>query len=164
MRPRAKAISHLLFAFAVSCAPLAASAEESLEWVTVPNGVSEIEVPAFLVEGPAKALFEDGVDIGTSYDAEGSSLGLKSYWAGSNERPYVYLTENVAGTSSSITYSVDEDALGVISGFEDGQSTIYYAMCRKLDERNRCIVMDYAATERAFLDPIVDRIAKSFRK
>lgn len=164
MMMRVKTFSLLLFVAALSGAPLAASAEESLEWTTVGGEGNEIEVPEFLVDGPSVALFEDGIDIGTSYSATGNSLGLKSYWAGSNERPYVYLTKNVAGTSSSITYSVDQDALGVISGFEDGQRTICYAMCRQSDGRNRCIVMDYAAGERAFLDPIVDRIAKSFRK
>lgn len=79
------------------------------------------------------------------------------------DRPYVYLTKNIARDVNSIEYSVDKELLGVVSGYAgDGDKTIIYAMCRKEKREIRCIDLEYPTAQRAYYDPIVERIAASF--
>jgi hypothetical protein len=129
------------------------------------TGSRRIEIPSFLADGYAHALIDNGIDHGTAYDgADGSSLSLRRWqvldWKG--ERPYVYLSKFPA--LKSITYTVDKDTWGVLSGFEDEANTkIYYGICKIAKRQLICVDMDWNEDERQFITPIVDRIVRSFR-
>lgn len=98
-------------------------------------------------------------DFGSVYVPD-HPITLRQYRTESDARPYVYLTETVAAQAREITYEVDKDHLGVISGFADNQ--IFYAACRRDEAQNWCIDIFYDAARKSEFSPIVDRIALSF--
>jgi len=145
--------------------PMDLSAEEPIEWAVSRSGGSTIEIPSFLTEGWVTAILDNGVDRGTVYEAIDHRISLRQYRTQSTKRPYVYLVESFDKSINSITYIVDKDRVGAISGFMDeGNRTIYHSMCRKSNGPLRCIDLEYAADEKAFFDPIVSRISKSFKE
>ncbi len=140
----------------VACSVSSATADE---WTTTQSGGSTIEVPQFFIDGPISALIWGDKDFGSVYVPD-HPITLRQYRTESDARPYVYLTETVAAQAREITYEVDKDHLGVISGFADNQ--IFYAACRRDEAENWCIDIFYDAARKSEFSPIVDRIALSF--
>jgi hypothetical protein len=166
-RPVARTVTALAL-LAILAAP-AAAAPKSIwdgKWFTSEGNGSTVELPAFLQDGPIHGLIGDDNDYGDSYDGvEGSSLWAQHYWANSTGRPYVFLTTQFIGSGAhAVTYSVDKDDLGVLSGYEDADSTkVFYAFCRKADAHLQCVELHWDKSENATIAPLMDHILSSLK-
>lgn len=148
-----------ILVLATAAGACSASSANADEWTTTQSGGSTIEVPQFFIDGPISALLWGDKDFGSVY-APDQPITLRQYRTESDSRPYVYLTETFAAQAREITYEVDKDHLGVISGFADNQ--IFYAACRRDEAQNWCIDIFYDTARKSEFSPIVDRIALSF--
>lgn len=136
--------------------------QEGIAWTTSTSGGSSIDIPVFMLEGPTRALLNRSQDIGTAFEPENYPVWLRQYRTDAIKRPYVYLSETFGPAAEQITYILDKENIGVLSGYSKGRNEIFYAMCRK-EKFVYCFDIQYANSEKSFFDPIVKRIARSFR-
>ncbi|MCG7503462.1 hypothetical protein [Mesorhizobium retamae] len=87
---------------------------------------------------------------------------LRQYYAASPKRPFQHIAK-VAPDDIKSTKKIDSPRLGVISGHVFDGKEIYYGMCKKADKLY-CFDVYYSANEQTKYDPMVKRIAKSFKK
>jgi hypothetical protein len=145
---------------------------DDLAWTTTFSGGSTIEVPQFFLDGPIRGLMNYGLDgdrsdeeadFGSAYEPLERPISLRQYRTESSERPFVFLSKLAASQTGQITYTVDEDHLGVLSGYTDiEQTTVYYGICRRDGGPVWCVDLFYATEDQSIYGPIVERIAKSF--
>ena len=134
-------------------------------WVESSTGDTSIEIPSFLMDGPAHGVVHGDEDDGTIYDGVNDfSLTVQQWRVPSDtERPFVFLTRVTAGQIKSIIYSLDKPGLGVISGYQDGKRQQgYYSICRPGPNELRCIAMIWDTADHAVVSMMIDRMVKSF--
>ena len=152
-----------LLAFAATLIPTTSvSAQDSFDWTTSISGGSRIEVPEFMTDGWVRALMENGVDYGTAFEPEAYPVQLRQYRTKAKGRPFEYLATGLGTLAEEVTYTFDEPDLGAISGYTDGRSEVFYAMC-KLEETVVCFDMHWPTEAQMMFGPIAERIAKGFR-
>lgn len=137
---------------------------EPIRWTTSASGGSILDIPKFMTETWVRGLIRSGEEepYGTVYEPEGYPIMLRQYYMVSTRRPYQYIA-HVAPNDIKPTQKIDNPNLGVISGYVFDGDEIYYGMCKKADKLY-CFDVYYAANKKTEYDPIVKRIAKSFKK
>ena len=135
---------------------------EPIQWTTSARGGSTIDIPEFMTES-ARGLIRSGEEepYGTVYEPEGYLITLRQYYMASTGRPYRYISKAVGDIKP--TYKIDKPNLGVISGQIFGGEEIFYGMCEKVDKLY-CVDVFYPQKEQEKYRPIIERIAKSFKK
>ncbi|HEY4202623.1 MAG TPA: hypothetical protein VGM83_18890 [Devosiaceae bacterium] len=136
------------------------------KWITAIENGSTVELPSSVMDGLVRGLVVDDIEYGTSYGGtEGSSFAAEHYWLASKKRPYVFMAEQAVHTATqSITYSVDHDDLGVMSGYLDADSgRLFYNLCRTDGEHLQCLDMNWSKDEADFIAPLIDHIVASFK-
>src|SRR5690606_15496000 len=98
-------------------------------------------IPSFLQTGPIRAILKGDVEFGTIYEGvDDLSLTLRQYRLESTLRPYDWLLSAAAANVTEVTYKVDKDGFGVVSGYIDDQSThAYYGICRVRQRELQCV-------------------------
>ena len=135
-------------------------------WVPSETGDSVIELPSFLMDGPAHGVVRGDEDNGTVYDGVNDFSLLVQQWRvpGVTTRPYIFLTKATAGQIKSIIYSLDKPTLGVISGYEDtAHKQGYYGACRPGPHELRCIAMFWDTVDQVRVAPMIDRMVRTFK-
>ena len=137
---------------------------EPIRWTTSARGGSTLEIPKFMTETWVRGLIRSGEEepYGTVYEPEGYPIMLRQYYAASPKRPFQHIAK-VAPDDIKSTKKIDSPRLGVISGHVFDGKEIYYGMCKKADKLY-CFDVYYSANEQTKYDPMVKRIAKSFKK
>lgn len=135
-------------------------------WVRSETGGSEIEIPSFLQRGPMRALMNADEDYGTAYDgADGLSLSLRQYRVDTQSSAHQWLREGAASDVIETTYEVDKGDLGVISGYLDStRSQAYYGICRRGAGDLQCVDMFWNSRDQEAVEPIINRVVRSFRQ
>ncbi|CAM5619262.1 hypothetical protein MAUB1S_10542 [Mycolicibacterium aubagnense] len=136
---------------------------EPIQWTTSARGGSTIDIPKFMTESWVRGLIKSGEEepYGTVYQPEDHPIMLRQYYMESTKRPYKYILGNADNIRT--IEKVDKPNIGIVSGYLSKGEEIFYGMCVKSDKLY-CFDVFYSAKERAKYDPIVKRIAKSFRK
>lgn len=135
-------------------------------WLKSAAGGSEIEIPSFLERGPVRALMNSDEDYGTAYDGtDGLSLSLRQYRVHTSSSAHQWLREGAASDVIAITYEVDKADFGVISGYLDStRSQAYYGICRRGAGELQCTDMFWHSRDQEAVEPIIDRVVRSFRQ
>jgi len=145
-------------------APLAV-AEEPIKWTVSVSGGSKIEIPAFFEDGDVRELLTDGRSHGTTFSPKEYGVYLRQYriFDEPDKRPFEYIKEKVSG-EGRVTYKIDKPSLGAISGTTADGTRIFYGMCQKRRGTTTCFDMSWNKEDQGMFGPIVERIARSFRK
>ncbi|WP_137934369.1 hypothetical protein [Mesorhizobium comanense] len=146
--------------------PPFALAKEPLNWTFSRHGGTTIEIPTFIAHGKTRLLKGGGKD-GLIFDSKEYGAEFSQYKVidGTNKRPIEYIYDQVFPRGSEVKYEVDKPLLGVVSMEFPGQFTyIYYNMCQKNENENKCFDISYRKNDQSFFEPIVERIVRSFRK
>lgn len=143
--------------------PLAV-AKEPIKWIISISGGSKIEIPAFFEDGDGRELLTDGISHGTTFSPKEYGIYLRQYriFDEPDKRPFEYIREKTSGESKA-TYKIDKPSLGAISGTSADGTQIFYGMCQK-QVIVTCFDIFYDKKNQALLGPIVERIARSFRR
>jgi hypothetical protein len=149
--------------FALLLTSPATFAQENIVWHTSQSGGSSIKIPAFLTDGPATALLEDGEDVGTSFSSDRYPAYMSQYRTNFDGSPHAYLNARLGGDEAEqVTYQMYREKIAAISGFVHGRVEIFYGMCR-LEQVLVCFEVHYDAKMQTMMGPIVDRMVKSFQ-
>ena len=162
---RANAMRTIGFAFGLLVlSPPLALAEEPIKWIESLSGGSKIEIPEFFEDGDGRELLTDGESHGTTFSPKEYGIYLRQYriFDEPDKRPFEYIREKTSGESKA-TYKIDKPSLGVISGISADGTQVFYGMCQKRIIVT-CFDIFYDKKDQALLGPIVERIARSFRK
>lgn len=146
--------------------PPFALAKEPLKWTLSRHGGSTIEIPVFIADGNTR-LLKGGGKYGLIFDSKEYGVEFSQYKVidGTNKRPIEYVYDQVLPKGSAVTYELDKPLLGAISMEIPGKITyIYYNMCQKKQNKTTCFDMSWRKNDQEFFGPIVERIARSFRK
>ncbi|ESW99284.1 hypothetical protein X769_23880 [Mesorhizobium sp. LSJC268A00] len=153
------------FAFGLlALSALPAVAKEPIKWTVSVSGGSEIEIPVFFKDDDGRELLTDGVSHGTTFSSKEYGVYLRQYgiFDEPDKRPFEYIKEKTSSEGKA-TYTIDKPSLGVISGTTPDGTRVFYGMCQKRIIVT-CFDIAYDKKKQAVLDPIVERIARSFRK
>lgn len=145
-------------------APLAA-AEKPIKWVKSLSGGSEIEIPDFFAEGDGRLLGGFAENYGQTFEPEEyPDAQLRQYRTHTYGKSLIrYLKDMNVSDGDKVTYQVNKPSLAVISSTSADGKVVFYGMCQK-HRIVTCFDIVYDTKDQATFGPIVDRIARSFRK
>lgn len=154
----------LVLGFLALSAPLAA-AEKPIKWVKSLSGGSEIEIPDFFAEGDGRLLGGFAENHGQTFEPEGyPDSQLRQYRTDTYGKSlFEYLKNMNVSEGDKVTYQVDKPSLAAISTTSANGKAVYYGMCQK-HRIVTCFDIVYDTKDQATFGPIVERIARSFRK
>jgi hypothetical protein len=147
----------MVWALAISGAALAGD----VSWKVLEHHSVRMDIPAFIVEGYANAIFAEGRDVGTSYnpsDARISEFSLYSITTSS--RPYEYLRGE--SKAFNVSYRVDHALFGLIS-WQDGDA-IFYGACKRASKELTCFELQYPESSQSIIDEALPRMLRTFKQ
>jgi hypothetical protein len=143
--------------------PLVA-AKEPIKWIESLSGGSRIEIPEFFEDGDGWLLGGFAENYGSVFlPASYPDAEFRQYRALEKMTPFKYLKQAITGDDSIVTYKIDKPSLAVISGTSADGKIVFYGMCQK-HRIVTCFDIVYDTKDQAIFGPIVERIARSFRK
>ncbi|CDX59014.1 exported hypothetical protein [Mesorhizobium plurifarium] len=154
----------LALGFLMLSAPLAA-AEKPFKWVKSLSGGSEIEIPDFFAEGDGRLLGGFAHNYGQTFEPEEyPDSQLRQYRTHTYGKSlFQYLKDMNVSAGDKVTYQVDKPSLAVISSTSADGKFVFYGMCQK-HRIVTCFDIVYDTKDHATFRPIVEHIARSFRK
>jgi hypothetical protein len=133
------------------------------QWVTVQQGNATVEIPQHFMQYATDTIIEDGKQVGIIFEFGEDDGSLLFYAVPRAVRPLARAGAVANDPTAEVTYEVDKDALGVVSGYYDARDVIFYSICKGRGEELRCFALTYPTARRDRFDPIVERLAASLR-
>ncbi len=143
----------------------AAMADEPIRWTVSISGGSKIEIPVFFAEGDGRLLGGFAHNYGQTFEPEEYPHSqLRQYRTHTYGKSlFEYLKDMNVSDGDKVTYQVDKPSLAAISSTSADGKVVFYGMCQK-HRIVTCFDIVYDTKDQAMFGPIVERIARSFRK
>lgn len=136
-----------------------------MKWTESISGGSRIEIPIFFEDGDTRELLTNGKSHGTAFFSQEYGVYLRQYriFDEPGKRPFEYISEKTSA-ERRVTYKIDKPSLGAISGTTADGTRIFYGMCQKRQGTTTCFDISWNKRDQGMFKPIVERIARSFRR